>query len=79
MLRSMWFLLLLGFTGCNAEGSPVGQVKQPILGGTASTSVDDAVVLVARADHTNRARLLDVLQAVPKRKLIGLVMNCVPN
>jgi len=47
MLRSMWFLLLLGFTGCNAEGSPVGQVKQPILGGTASTSVDDAVVLVA--------------------------------
>ena len=39
----------------------------------------DAVVIVARTDHTNRARLLDALQAVPKRKLIGLVMNCVPN
>jgi len=38
----------------------------------------DAVVLVARTDHTSRARLLDVLKVVPKRKLAGLVMNCVP-
>ncbi len=39
----------------------------------------DAVVIVARTDHTNRARLLAVLQSVPKRKLIGVVMNCVPD
>ncbi len=39
----------------------------------------DAVVLVVRADHTNRARLLTVLPSVPKRKLIGVVMNCAPD
>ena len=39
----------------------------------------DAVVLVARTDHTNRARFLAVLESVPKRKLIGVVMNCVPD
>ncbi len=36
----------------------------------------DAVVLVVRTDHTNRARLLSVLQVIPKRKLAGLVVNC---
>jgi receptor protein-tyrosine kinase len=39
----------------------------------------DGIVLVARPDHTNRMACLRVFELVPKEKLIGVVMNCVPN
>jgi capsular exopolysaccharide synthesis family protein len=38
----------------------------------------DGVLMVARPDHTKRAELLTALEIVPKEKLIGMVMNCVP-
>ncbi len=72
-LASKIFASLFDYTVIDAP--PVGLVADYEL---IQASVD-AVVLVARTDHSNRARLLDVLQAVPKRKLIGVVMNCVPN
>ena len=37
----------------------------------------DAVVLVARPDHTNRKQCFEAFASVPKNKLIGVVMNCV--
>jgi protein-tyrosine kinase len=37
----------------------------------------DAVILVARPDHTKRDALLRALELVPKDKLAGVVMNCV--
>jgi len=72
-LASKIFASLFDYTVIDAP--PVGLVADYEL---IQASVD-AVVVVARTDHTNRARLLDALQAVTKRKLIGLVMNCVPN
>lgn len=37
----------------------------------------DGVILVARPDHTKRTACLKALQAIPKTKLIGVVVNCV--
>lgn len=37
----------------------------------------DAVVIVARPDHTKRSDLMRVLDIVPKEKSAGIVMNCV--
>ena len=41
--------------------------------------VCDGVVLVARPDHSDRKTHEKALQAVPKEKLLGLVLNCVDN
>jgi capsular exopolysaccharide synthesis family protein len=37
----------------------------------------DGVVLVARPDHSERNSCLKAIAAVPKEKLIGIVLNCV--
>jgi capsular exopolysaccharide synthesis family protein len=37
----------------------------------------DGVVLVARQDHSNRARLLKCISSVPQERLVGVLMNCV--
>ncbi len=39
----------------------------------------DGVVLVVRTDQTKRASLRTAIGAIPRRKLIGLVMNCAPD
>lgn len=39
----------------------------------------DGVILVLRPDHTNRDLCFDALASVPKDKLLGLVLNCVPD
>lgn len=38
----------------------------------------DGVVLVVRPDHTNRQACLKAVEIIPKGKLLGVVMNCVP-
>ena len=38
----------------------------------------DGVVLVVRPDHTKRNLCQKALQTIPKEKLIGVVVNCVP-
>jgi capsular exopolysaccharide synthesis family protein len=40
-------------------------------------SVCDGVVIVMRPDHTKRAACQNALAAVPKDKLLGVIMNCV--
>jgi capsular exopolysaccharide synthesis family protein len=37
----------------------------------------DGVVLVARQDHTNRQQWRQTLEAVPKPKQLGVILNCV--
>jgi protein-tyrosine kinase len=41
-------------------------------------SVCDGTLLVLRPDHTRRGMAAEALQAIPKDKLIGVVMNSVP-
>jgi succinoglycan biosynthesis transport protein ExoP len=57
------------------DGPPVGLVADYDL----IQATSDGVILVVRADHTSRVQFLKVLQAVPKKKLIGVVMNCEPD
>ena len=42
-------------------------------------AVCDGVLLVARPDHTARKSCLQALAAIPKDKLVGVLLNCVPN
>jgi capsular exopolysaccharide synthesis family protein len=42
-------------------------------------SVSDGVILVARPDHTNRKLCFKALQAIPLEKLLGVLLNCVPD
>jgi protein-tyrosine kinase len=37
----------------------------------------DGLIIVARPDHSDRAALFKALQAVPKERLLGVVLNCV--
>lgn len=39
----------------------------------------DAVILVVRVDHSSRAHCLRTFKTVPKQKLLGIVMNGVPD
>jgi capsular exopolysaccharide synthesis family protein len=39
----------------------------------------DAVVMVARPDHTDRTACMKALQTVPREKLLGIVLNAVEN
>ncbi len=41
-------------------------------------TVCDGIALVVRPDHTNRALLRKALESVPKEKLLGVMLNCVP-
>jgi receptor protein-tyrosine kinase len=38
----------------------------------------DGVVLVLRPDHTCRSTCLKILETMPKEKLLGVILNCVP-
>jgi capsular exopolysaccharide synthesis family protein len=42
-------------------------------------AVSDGVILVVRPDHTNRLLCQKALETVPKAKLLGVLMNCVPD
>jgi len=42
-------------------------------------AVCDGVLLVARPDHTVRKACLQAIAAIPKDKLVGVLLNCVPN
>jgi capsular exopolysaccharide synthesis family protein len=37
----------------------------------------DGVILVVRPDHTNRKLFMQALEAVPKERLVGVLLNCV--
>ena len=57
------------------DSPPVGAVADYEL----IQAVCDGVILVVRPDSTNRKRLDNALEFVPKAKLLGVVMNCVPD
>src|SRR5581483_150312 len=57
-----------------ADSPPVASVADYELLQAAS----DGIILVARPDHTNRLGFSKALELVPEAKLIGVVMNCVP-
>src|ERR1017187_4759804 len=42
-------------------------------------AVCDGVIMVLRPDRTNRKQCKAALELIPKNKLIGTVLNCVPN
>jgi capsular exopolysaccharide synthesis family protein len=42
-------------------------------------AVCDGTLLVLRPDHTRRHMAAEALEAIPRERLIGVVMNCVPN
>jgi capsular exopolysaccharide synthesis family protein len=56
------------------DSPPVGAVTDYDL----IQAVCDGVILVARPDHTDRQLLLKSLENVPKGKLLGVLLNCVP-
>ncbi len=56
------------------DSPPVGAVADYDL----IQAVCDGVILVLRPDHTNRQLFQRSLDAIPKAKLLGVVMNCVP-
>jgi len=37
----------------------------------------DGVVLVVRPDHTDRKQCMQAIEAIPKDRLLGVVLNCV--
>jgi capsular exopolysaccharide synthesis family protein len=55
------------------DSPPIGAVTDTDL----IQSVCDGVVLIARQDHSDRSRLLKIIESVPREKLIGVVINCV--
>jgi capsular exopolysaccharide synthesis family protein len=57
------------------DSPPVGAVADYAL----IQRVCDGVVLVVRPDHTNRSACLAALELIPKDRLVGAVLNCVPD
>ena len=57
------------------DSPPVGAVADYDL----IEAVCDGVILVIRPDHTNRALFEKSLEAVPKAKFLGVLLNCVPD
>ncbi len=57
------------------DSPPVGVVADYDL----IQAVCDGVILVVRPDHTNRQLCQRSLEAVPQSKLLGVVLNCVPD
>jgi protein-tyrosine kinase len=41
--------------------------------------VADAVLLVVRPDHTSRPVSIKAVENIPREKLLGVVVNCIPN
>lgn len=62
------------FTHIVVDAVPVGSVADYDL----IESVTDGVVFVARPDHTNRLRCMTALQSVPKERLVGVLLNRLP-
>ena len=56
------------------DSPPVGAVADYDL----IQAVCDGVILVVRPDHTNRQLCQRSLETVPKTKLLGVLLNCVP-
>jgi len=56
------------------DSPPVGAVADYDL----LQAVCDGVILVVRPDHTNRELCQRALNAVPKTKFLGVLLNCVP-
>ena len=54
------------------DSCPVGSVADYEL----VQATADAVIIVVRPDHTNRALSLKAVENVPKEKLLGVVVNC---
>lgn len=67
-LRSLFRYVVL-------DSPPVGAVADYDL----IQAVCDGVILVLRPDHTNRQLCLKSLEAIPKAKLLGVLLNCVPD
>ena len=67
-LRSLFRYVVL-------DSPPVGAVADYDL----IQAVCDGVILVLRPDHTNRQLSLKSLEAIPKAKLLGVLLNCVPD
>jgi capsular exopolysaccharide synthesis family protein len=67
-IRGMFRYVLL-------DSPPVGAVADYDL----IQAACDGVVLVVRPDHTNRQLYVKALEIIPKAKLLGLVLNCVPD
>jgi capsular exopolysaccharide synthesis family protein len=42
-------------------------------------AVTDGVIVIVRPDHTDRSLCHATLEAIPGRKLLGVVMNCIPD
>ena len=57
------------------DSPPVGAVADYDL----IEAVCDGVILVVRPDHTNRDLCKTALGSVPKGKLLGVLLNCVPD
>lgn len=57
------------------DSPPVGAVADYDL----IQAVSDGVALVMRPDHTRRELCKKALESVPKGKLLGVVLNCVPD
>jgi capsular exopolysaccharide synthesis family protein len=57
-------------------------VDSPAMAGVADyeliQAVCDGTLLVLRPDHTKRSMAMEALKAIPKDRLIGVLMNCVP-
>jgi Mrp family chromosome partitioning ATPase len=58
-----------------ADSPPVGAVADYDL----IQAVCDGVILVVRPDHTNRQMCKASLATVPEGKLLGVLLNCVPD
>jgi capsular exopolysaccharide synthesis family protein len=67
-LRSLFRYVVL-------DSPPVGAVADYDL----IQAVCDGVILVLRPDHTNRQLCLKSLENIPKAKLLGVLLNCVPD
>jgi capsular exopolysaccharide synthesis family protein len=57
------------------DSPPVGAVADYAL----IQAACDGVILVVRPDHTNRLLCQKALETIPKAKLLGMLLNCVPN
>lgn len=55
------------------DAPPIGLVADYDLLQTAC----DGVLVIVRPEHTNRTQIFQALEAVPPKKLLGVVMNCV--
>ena len=75
---SMWMSLRERFNGIFkyvvVDSPPIATVSDYDL----IQSACDGVIFVIRPDHTNRKSCREALGAIPKEKLIGVVVNCVP-